>query len=391
MVPGYKVAGTRYHYLVPPSGTLVPMYLVLYLSVAAILIRRSKAHHTNPPIQTTTISKTMAKIIMGSFLISFAGLVFSLFPTHIASCDVISTQNSPGFFHWTCSGCHSKFGCCNRIQFSHQLANAKKDALLGHLTFNAEECVEKIATVPGVEGAFSFISYERKLSQSRRLIDENVNFVAQQFRDGKWNSTLQPQFNVAPIMLNQVYLNSNLSISGGIHRTLSVSLSMANVQGQGTYSLLLFLTEDFFVDIERLIEEQCVGEFAYCSVSIHSDHDEIIDTEAPSNISPQHVVRLEVSWQTPMVSEPSLFFALAVHSRYPVPKGGYLLAKLPSPVILGIPLARNEKMHQEMPLMVFIPAGHSDDYVFIVIATGLCSVIGSILILRELSKVSKWN
>lgn len=313
-----------------------------------------------------------------------------LLPTLTISCEAMATRNAPGFFHWTCNSCDSKFGCCNKIQFTHQLARAKKDPLLGSLVFNATECSKRIAALPDLNGMFSFISYNRKTSQERRNVVQDHEVVTQQYRDGQWNLRLLPQFAVAPILYSRTRIYSELSESGGMHRMLSVKLSFDQLDfHQGSVSILLVLTEDFFVDIEQLIKSPCVGEFEFCNLVIHSISDETINTEEPTFVSPQHTLRIEVSWTTPLSSEPYLSFALSIHARYATPNGGYVVAMLPAPILLD--MGKNDMLPKQKPLSVHIPAGNSYDYICVTFATATWSLLGSILLLRELSRVSSWN
>ena len=313
-----------------------------------------------------------------------------LLPTFTMSCEAVATRNAPDFFHWTCNSCDSKFGCCNKIQFTHQLARAKSDTLLGSLVFNTTECIKRIAALPDLNGMFSFVSYNRETSQDRNHVAPDHDFVIQQYRDGQWNSTLLPQFAIAPTLTSRTRIHSELSHSGGMHRTLSVNIFFDPLEiQQGSVSMLLVLTEDFFVDIEQFIKEPCVGEFESCNLIIHSESDEIINTEEPTFVSPQHTLRIEVLWTTPFTPEPYLSFALSIHSRYATPNGEYVIAKLPAPTLLDTEI--NDRVPMQQPLSVHIPAGYSNDYSCVTFATATSSLLGSILLLRELSRVSHWN
>jgi hypothetical protein len=314
-------------------------------------------------------------------------------PAPVGSCKAVATQSGPDFIHWSCNGCDSKFGCCNLIQFTQQLAWAKKDVVLGGITLPVVDgvaaCVDKIAALSDMEGAFSLVSYERAFHRSRDATEPHHqdDFVVQQYRGGRWNRTLVAQFAVEPILPYRVKAHFDLSKSGGMHRALSINLNLVQVSGVGSISMLLVLTEDFFVDIEHLIETPCKGDFQSCHVTIHST--EIIDMEEPAFVSPQHAVRLEVLWHTPLSMEPSLSFALSIHARYPKPiRGGYVVAKLPAPILLGV---EGNNIQPLPPLLAHIPAGLADDGTFVTLATAVCSVVGSVLLLRDLSRVSRWN
>ena len=368
------------------------------------------------------------------------------YPALVSSCRTVATaihQDSGGgrsspvsddlLIHWSCNGCDSKFGCCNLIQFTKQLARAKKDVMLGGGGINGivaaadtstsasvASCVEQIAELSAMEGAFSLVSYYRAIHpnreqphhHSRRRLhnlndndnDNDINddndddAVVQQYRNGRWNRTILPQFDVEPILPYKVMAHFDLSTSGGMHRVLSINLNLIQVTGIGSISMLLVLTEDFFVDIEHLIHTPCHGDFQSCHVTIHSS--EIINTEEPAFVSPQHAIRLDILWNTPLLSmsmeeSSSLSFALSIHARYPKPisrgRGGYyVVAKLPAPILLGV---NGSNLPQPLPppLVAHIPAGHADDGTFVTLATALCSIVGSLLLLRDLSRVSRWN
>jgi hypothetical protein len=145
--------------------------------------------------------------------------------------------------------------------------------------------------------------------------------------------------------------------------------------------LLLFLTEHVYVDIEDLIQGKVKGGSL---VQIHTS--ETISVELPAFDSPQHVIAIELK-----VHDASSHISLVtkLHLRYLEPSDNHNAAttiQIPHPVLWN---ARGR-----MPEPIFIQnvaTASAADLLFITTISILCSLIGALLLCKDLLQVCQWN
>lgn len=237
-------------------------------------------------------------------------------------------------FHWTCHQCRSKEDCCDAIDV------------------NWERGVCPVASLPSMEGVFSYFEI---VPPTRTATD---NDGQNPFRDGT---------AIAKMM-------SSLSLVGGMHRKLAIDVDVASHFGSTT--LLLFLTEDVFVDIEHLFEGDCVGHGnARCRVGeVHSTG--LIDMEQPAFLSPQHVVAVDIEWDN-VPADGGLTLQVLIHLRYPTPVvgGGNREIRLPAPVLVSSP-------NMQAPLVATVALGNEGDYGIVSLVTMVVQILGTVVLLR---------
>lgn len=252
--------------------------------------------------------------------------------------------------HWICDSCVLVEACCQQIQF------AAVDV--------ANKCAP--ALVPTKSGMYSWF-------QRRSPTEISHDRTWKVYRDG------------SSVRLRNTKSNArlkNTDVTGrGMHRTLQHKIQTVSTSGDTT--LLLFLPEDFYVDIEHVIEGECRAENdARCEVkAVHTT--ELIDIEQPAFSSPQHVVAIDIHWHNGTDVGEQLSVDASLHLRYsaPLQDGNRKAVALPQPMLRDSP-----RTTAATPLFIEVSAGDPGDYGMVVIATMLTVFTGAGVLLHSISK-----
>ena len=210
----------------------------------------------------------------------------------------------------------------------------------------AKRCEEEGSIVPPVlESSLQFI-YQRKYLKAKSTQVSNVYVWSDKTSEGlswqevqnksgaeKWRDAIELFSNPMEGEDGEVEstLTSELSQSGGMHRTMDHNLTIAlperstDKDVQLKASFLLLVPTDFFMDAEDAFEDYL---HLYSSgattlqyeFSLHSDR--TIDIEQPSFSSPQHAVVIQLHWDgsiPPTAEELVMGFSTKIHLRYPSP------------------------------------------------------------------------
>jgi hypothetical protein len=269
---------------------------------------------------------------------------------------------------WVCSDCESKRRCC---QLLLQEANVDRD-----------NCDTMLSTVPTKEGMFSlYTNTKRHLPNTERR--PHLPSVVWEIRNTDTTSgdawVLSPQrpFQLGTPMVHNV--ESTISSEGGMHRTWYHHLS--DVEPGSTVLLLLFLTEHVYVDIEDLIQDKVQGGSL---LQIHTS--ETISVELPAFDSPQHVIVLELKVHD---ASSHIILATKLHLRYlelSNNDNATTTIQLPHPVLW------NARGRMPEPIIIQnVATGLAKDLWLITTISILCSLTGSLLLLKDLLQVSQWN
>lgn len=232
--------------------------------------------------------------------------------------------------------------------------------------------------------------------------------------------------------------------AGGMHRAHHhrIVLSLAGISEsvvKGNVTVLLPLSEGLFVDIDDALHNdgECTVASAVQDSSVHvlSEGTEcnaelaalsrgtVVDIEQPSFASKQHVLAIEVSFELlfslltssdQKASNVELGFASNLHLRYPPPtsctkdlpgRSRMSPVYVPSTFIGGGHLvvvdnaSNDEKIHSvqwdtgslQDTIVLETAAGHDGDYIFVVLATLVASLVGSLVMIKDISRVSSWR
>jgi len=220
---------------------------------------------------------------------------------------------------------------------------------------------------------------------------------------------------------------SSVSESGGMHRTHShkVVLSLGQIidngasEARGEVTVLLPLGQGLFMDMDDALQND--GDCTVASVDgqcraemIPLPYGVVVDIEQPSFASRQHVLAIQVSFQLQNLDQQdhslpdvALDFASNLHLRYQAPliggeegveRGARIIpVHVPSTFVGGGHVEGGSHSFsiyggqvQSEAIVVEAATGHDCDYSFVVVATLLASVIGSLAMIRDFSRVSRW-
>ena len=222
----------------------------------------------------------------------------------------------------------------------------------------------------------------------------------------------------------RVTLSSSLSKSGGMHRQLSISIDVEHNQvassaeemesksevANMTMFVLLVVSESWFVDVEDPFASTvaCHNGLEHCNVEWI--YPSIIDIEDPAIDAIPHFVPIKISFRGhPSAKHQKLDFAVNVHSRYPLLSDDTTRTQtlyLIEPLILGgfyETLSGGEEniqnYYHKMPegsaaLRVHtttVGAGAARDYDLVLAVTMVASLIGFLINVRDLSRISRWD
>ena len=220
---------------------------------------------------------------------------------------------------------------------------------------------------------------------------------------------------------------SSVSKSGGMHRTHShrVVLSLGQIiddgasEARGEVTVLLPLGQGLFMDMDDALQND--GDCTVASVDgqcravmLPLSHGVVVDIEQPSFAGRQHVLAIQVSFQLQNLHQQghslpdvALDFASNLHLRYQAPlidgeegvEGGARMVPVhvPSTFVGGGHVEGGTHSFsiyggqvQLDALVIEAATGHDCDYSFVVVATLLASAIGSLAMIRDFSRVSRW-
>jgi hypothetical protein len=211
-------------------------------------------------------------------------------------------------------------------------------------------------------------------------------------------------------------LDSTLSRDGGMHRQLHHIIRLKPDEAirnhhklSGSLTILIFLTQDVFIDIDDPFGGSCTSsptnadDAVQCQASLLHQHGRI-DIEQPAFASPQHVVAVEIKWNTTTtLKEMELHMTMQLHLRYakPIRNGRYHAFLLPTPILqrgkcesvnstnkCTVNLTSKNAAIQQV---VHVAAGLESDNIWVTVMTLLCSLIGAAVLLREIVTVSQWE
>ena len=222
----------------------------------------------------------------------------------------------------------------------------------------------------------------------------------------------------------RVTLSSSLSESGGMHRQLSISIDVEHNQvassaeemesksevANMTMFVLLVVSESWFVDVEDPFASTvaCHNGLEHCNVEWI--YPSIIDIEDPAIDAIPHFVPIKISFRGhPSAKHQKLDVAVNVHSRYPLLSDDTTRTQtlyLIEPLILGgfyetLSGGENniQNYYHKIPEgsaalrahTTTVGAGAARDYDLVLAVTMLASLIGFLINLRDVSRISRWD
>lgn len=198
----------------------------------------------------------------------------------------------------------------------------------------------------------------------------------------------------------RVYLESELSDRGGMHRDLMHRITVEELGEISSLSMImaLHIPADVFVNVDDLFRVEIHG-VTVRLVTL----DVVIDQEEPAFASIPHGLLVEVNIDT---TAPRIFeFITKIHIRYPMPlasfeaNSAYRLVTIPPPFLLSalhtskhartsIQIHGNSK---QLPLQLWVAAGYQDDYQLALFITVVVAMVGAAVMLLDISRVSIWD
>jgi hypothetical protein len=275
---------------------------------------------------------------------------------------------------WVCSECSSKGDCCQLI--AGNIQSIDDDAIfLG-------SCKSLIAAVPTTlegEGVYSFYRSDAVSSRPRLESNENPVIVWETRGGAEWTTADKSPFgddhNRQPH-----YVTSTLSQDGGMHRQWHHHLTGLSPKTVSTSIwLLIFLTEDVFVDVEDIISGSITGGRLR---QIHTS--EIINIELPSFDSPQHVIGVELE-----ADSEEIHLTTTLHLRYleAQPNSTTTTLQLPNPILWN----QQANALLKGTIVKDVATGLSGDSWWATAVTLCCGIVGALLLLKDLWQVCEWK
>jgi hypothetical protein len=216
------------------------------------------------------------------------------------------------------------------------------------------------------------------------------------------------------------FVASTLSSVGGLHRewqhqfTVSFGAEITAVEtGYLTLEYLLHVGSDVFVNVEDAVQILTLPFLddddlrSRWNISIQHDPYRVIDQEEPAFVSPQHVVLVQLQGpmtRHPGADQPMVFETVTkLHLRYPEPLDqgtcNFVQFPLMPPNLLqaSFVTASGQRYQQHgsvlpraPPVGVWIATGRASDYIWVVTVSVLASVVGAVVILRDLHPIATW-
>lgn len=288
---------------------------------------------------------------------------------------------------WACFEVETSENCC------HHIISASQE--LAILSPEVGQCNSQLAAVPG--SLLDALKLERRnvAVYSLTLPTEPTNSSVLQVGQFLWDASLeytvlqQLETTSSPFLLqasepsDYVSIDSDLSVSGGMHRLLYHQLhTPADVQGSFVF---LTIPNSMFVDLDDAFQGP-VDVF----VRVHAAS--VCDIEQPAFSSGQHIIVLEVL----VDGSSNIEISSKLHLRYPYPSRSYQqYVILPEPQLLcrkkdGSLLFQGLE-ERGPPTRILVAAGRDEDYDMVMWITILICWIGVGWMMLDLSYVAKWD
>jgi hypothetical protein len=231
-------------------------------------------------------------------------------------------------------------------------------------------------------------------------------------------------------------VSSTLDRNGGMHRLLHHSVQL--LPAMKTYYLFFVVPQGMFIDLDDPIHvpdgtimnvisssssttknhsndakysmHVTSSESNTPSYDVHLYAAKVCDIEQPAFVSGQHILVWEIRLTNDPVGTtmPSdgvvLNFSTKLHLRYPLPTTGIQdWIYLPEPLLFGIeagsdeeekhtsPSSNVEKWQLDINELVWVATGNDQHYYIVMWVTISSCVIGVVMMLRDISKVSLWD
>jgi hypothetical protein len=215
--------------------------------------------------------------------------------------------------------------------------------------------------------------------------------------------------------------SSTLDPNGGMHRLLHHSIQLQS-DVASTYVFVLVVPQGMFIDLDDPMEtgkgliaipRQSSPEktMTKCSFNLQSDiasptvslhlyaTDVCCDIEQPAFVSGQHVLAWEFDLEAFKGESLLLEFATKLHMRYSQPSPNlHQWVHLPSPLLLGVvgkdvdtTVISVETQYMEVLERIQVAAGNDDDHDFVMWITMASCLLGVLLMLQDISKMSLWD
>jgi len=312
---------------------------------------------------------------------------------HADACQLFRRRNGSMVDWWVCTSCSSKLECCQL----HYHNNSLDDD---------HYCAAAMAEFPVTQETQTEFAYSLFLDTAHNDIkikdsDNNHLFSLEwekfqpdtetwkiiphhPFRDDdKGNDN-----DMVSSSHHEVSLKSTVTESGGMHRLWKFRLSVGARGRQPKFSVLVFLTSNLFVDVEDWIVEEQTNDHTMIQLKTEN----LIDIEAPSMYSPQHVLVLSVNTasndNTDQNEYDDIEFSIRLHLRYLTPSN-----TTTATILLPPPLIWNSHHASEQQEFVVIEASRAraNDLWLAWSVTLVCSIVSSLILLKDILNVCRWN
>jgi hypothetical protein len=339
--------------------------------------------------------------------------------------------------------------CCKSILPAWKQMEEQQSNRVGSIhPFPMDQCLLEIANVPKVSnehGGSETAKHAWMVSKSTTAALANAG---QQFLyDASSSSSFSPIQTPSPFHLNgettssqqlfPLLADSELDPSGGMHRLLHHSMILDPVVS--TYYLYVVVPSGMFVDLDDPLEvststsqvwmspmeptsgAKCAFSIVQAAeqdnatssttVQVHLHAATICDIEQPAFVSGQHILVWEIRSLHRNKNQPTrpLHIATKLHLRYPQPLPSMeRWIDLPKPLLFGYlnddtTEQTIQSLHQQQSNdlskswtvdvldPVFVAAGNSLDYAWVMGITIASCFIGVVWMLQDISRVSLWD
>jgi hypothetical protein len=184
----------------------------------------------------------------------------------------------------------------------------------------------------------------------------------------------------------------------GMHRQIHHRI-FATTNTTTTIFVLIYIPSDLFVNTEDLLEVHPLNNSLTADVHfLLAGPDCVIDQEEPEFVSPPHALLLKITLPA-SPGEQQIAFSIKIHVRYPQPSiHRFRSVVVPPPILLLVRDEDSEIGHSIHPLPVhgypqemWISTGNSQHLYFVAVSSVVASLVGAILMFRDIARVSSWE
>lgn len=211
--------------------------------------------------------------------------------------------------------------------------------------------------------------------------------------------------SIPPDSLENIYrIESRLDEKeSGMHRQIHHRVYFTTNTNNAIF-VLIYIPSDLFVNTEDLLVVHPANNSPTTAIDVHllqhaGENYEIIDQEEPEFVSPSHSLLLRITTipASSQEGEQQISYSIKFHVRYPRPSiHRFRSVAIPPSILLvedegsGIGHSYHPILSDGFPQEMWIATGNPQHFYVVIISSILASVVGVILMFRDIARVSTW-